>query len=226
MKFLEKPLERQSLTSLIEERLGRAIVTGELSAGEKLTEPELAVRLGVSRAPIREALIGLEFAGLVQTDERGRSVVPVMTHDDIHELYQLRRALEPLAAQAAAERMTPEIRARLRDNVQRTLNAQSNAELAALDTEFHDLIFEASGMPRLRQLWQCIRYQIELWLNQMLPQFVVHCEESQINARTARAHSEIIEILIQGDGEAAAERTKKHLKSWLPLVSSVEQPKE
>jgi len=211
---------------MIEERLGRAIVTGELSAGEKLTEPELASRLGVSRAPVREALIGLEFIGLVQTDNRGYSVVPSMTCDDIHELYLLRLALEPLATQFAAERMTPETLDLLQQNIQQTRDASSSAELAVLDTEFHNLIFEASGMPRIKQFWHCIRSQIELWLNQMQPQLAVHDEESQINVRTANSHAALTEILSRGDGHSAAEWARKHLHSWLPLISGVVQPTE
>jgi DNA-binding GntR family transcriptional regulator len=218
MSLLGKPVERQSLTEVIEARLSRAIVCGELTAGEKLTEPELASRLGVSRAPVREALIGLEFAGLVQSDERGRSMVSVMTAEDIQEIYQLRLALEPLAIQFAAQRMTPEVISQLQANIQRTQAVQTHPELAAVDAEFHHLIVQASGMPRLCRAWQCIRFQIELWLNQMQPQHSPDFDKTR--QKTIETHTRLVKKLSAGDDTGAAEAMRKHIVGWLPIIES------
>lgn len=212
MSFLEKPVERQSLSAVIEERLCRAIVSGEFPPGGKLAEPELAARLGVSRAPIREALIGLEFAGLVQSDERGRSIVPELTADDIREIYLLRLALEPLAARFATERMTPQILEQLSQNAEKTGTVRNHTELAALDTEFHDLIFHASGMSRLKQVWQCIRYQIELWLNQMQPRFSEGFETTR--QQTMTSHQALTQAIGSGNGQYAEEMSCAHIQGW------------
>ncbi len=217
MNLLKSPIERQSLSAVIEDRLGRAIVAGEFSAGEKLTEPELASRLGVSRAPVREALIGLEFRGLVQFDDRGRSSVPVMTDSDIQEIYLLRLSLEPLAAGKAAEQMTPKIVQLLMQNIEETHAVQTQTELAAVDTAFHGLIFEASGLPRLIQFWKCIRSQIELWLNQMQPRIAP--ELNQTRERTIQSHSELLRIIQTGDGDRAAALMKDHVVGWTPHLS-------
>ena len=206
------PLERQSLSSAVRERLSRAIVTGEFSAGDKLAEPDLAARLGVSRAPVREALIGLEFAGLVTSDERGRTSVPVMQPEDLEEIFLVRLALEPLAAQQAALRITPSQVAALRDNIQRTRAVTSQAELSAIDTEFHELVFQASGMPRLCQIWRSICYQIELWLNQMQPTVSERLEE--VRRITTQSHEELLASLESGDPERAGATMREHINGW------------
>lgn len=206
------PLERQSLSSAVRERISRAIVTGEFSAGDKLAEPVLAARLGVSRAPVREALIGLEFAGLVTSDERGRTSVPVMQPEDLEEIFLVRLALEPLAAQQAALRITPSQIAALRDNIQRMRSVTAQSELSAIDIEFHELMFQASGLPRLCQMWRSICYQIELWLNQMQPTVSQRLEE--VRRITVESHEELVASLESGDSERAAATMREHINGW------------
>ncbi|HEY4260120.1 MAG TPA: GntR family transcriptional regulator [Schlesneria sp.] len=212
MSLLGKPLERQSLSAVVQERLSRAIMTGELSEGTKLAEPDLAARLGVSRAPVREALIGLECIGLVTSDDRGRTSIAALQAEDIEDIFCVRLALEPLASRKAAARMTPEIIATLSDNIARTRTVKAQFDLSAIDTEFHDIIFQASGMRCLHQVWRGIRYQVELWLNQMQPLVSSRFEETR--DITANNHQTLLNALVSGDPEVVAAEAIIHIEGW------------
>src|SRR5689334_10575926 len=84
------PLSRRSLADDASARIRRAIVAGELSAGTTLPEDKLAAQLGVSRVPIREALVELGQEGLVDFDPRGRCRVRTFTEEDFEELFSMR----------------------------------------------------------------------------------------------------------------------------------------
>src|SRR4051794_31751949 len=88
------PLSRRSLAEDATARIRRAIVAGEVMAGAALSEDGLAVQLGVSRVPVREALMQLEQEGLVEFDQRGRCRVRTFTEEDLEELYSMRCTLE------------------------------------------------------------------------------------------------------------------------------------
>jgi len=222
LSILGKPLERQRLSETVQDRLSRAIVSGQLVAGHKLTEPELASQLGISRAPIREALIGLECAGLVHSDERGRTMVPVMQREDLEEIYLLRWALEPLAAQQAARHLDAAGLKTLRDNVMQTQRVTTEPELAFLDTEFHHQILIYTRMPRLQQVWQFVRYQIELWLNQMQPLCSHSFDETR--QHTVESHLQLIEVLSTQDSTRAFTAMQEHLVIWRRLLDHMCEP--
>src|SRR5439155_14922646 len=84
------PIRRNtSLTKEVVDRLRKAILEGELAEGTSLPEAQTAVKLGVSRVPVREALVELERQGLVQFDPNGRACVRAFTDADIQEILSL-----------------------------------------------------------------------------------------------------------------------------------------
>jgi DNA-binding GntR family transcriptional regulator len=128
------------------------IAEGALPPGAPLREEELAARCGVSRTPVREALLRLEREYLIRRSEGARSFVADWSLDDIAEMFTLRAMLEGHAAARAATRFEAGALARLRD-----LNDRLGAAVAAGDTEgflaanraFHDLVLETAQSPRL-----------------------------------------------------------------------------
>ncbi|MFV1956426.1 MAG: GntR family transcriptional regulator [bacterium] len=96
-----KTLREQIVFSLRE-----SIIRGELKPGTKLTEPELAARLGISRTPIRESFRQLESEGFLTVIPRKGAVVSNITRKDIEDFYELKSLLEGYAARIAAEKMT------------------------------------------------------------------------------------------------------------------------
>jgi len=145
-------LKSSSLPTLIQEKVERMILEGELNAGERLNESDLALRFGVSRGPIREALRTLEELGLVQ-QQRNRGVfvreVSVQEADDIYELRELLDELvgRKLAKSIAVGQME-QLRALLGDMDQATSEQDFN-RYHQLNLQFHDLMVTFAGNPKL-----------------------------------------------------------------------------
>ena len=108
-----RTIEPISLTTTIFNRLVEAITSGEFEPGQKLSESDLARRLGISRGPLREALGRLEGRLVMRTPRLGVSVID-FGRDDLDHLFLVREALEGMAARLAAERMTTAELGRLR----------------------------------------------------------------------------------------------------------------
>jgi DNA-binding GntR family transcriptional regulator len=129
----------RSLASLVAQEIEAMILAGTLAAGERLNEQQLAVRLGVSRGPVREAVRGLERSGLVVSVRNQGSYVRSVSASEALEIYDLRAALTGLACARLAEAATAEQRGMLDDLVQR-MEAAWQAEAAsayyALNLEF------------------------------------------------------------------------------------------
>ena len=136
------------------ERLRNAIVTGTVRPNERLVEADLAVRLEVSRTPVRESLKKLAAEGLVLNRKCGW-VVREHTSDEIRQIYEARSALEGYCARLAAERGTDaEIRAITSHHTvqDRSAMKSSRQRLVAVNDAFHDAIIHAAHNQQLARL--------------------------------------------------------------------------
>ncbi|MFI1912873.1 GntR family transcriptional regulator [Nocardia sp. NPDC020380] len=147
------------------------IIRRTLPPGQRLTEEALAERYGVSRVPVREALRTLEAEGFVWSRPYVGVFVAELTESEAADLLEIRALLEPLCARRAAERRTPEQVGRLKELVRLGLDALADerfAELARLNSRFHEVLAEASGsavlLQQITQLSQKIAwvYAVEL----------------------------------------------------------------
>jgi DNA-binding GntR family transcriptional regulator len=139
-----------------------AIDRGEFHPGDRLVESELAIRFGVSRTPIREALQRLETQGVVARD--GRSlVVSSLDHDQLGELYVVRAELEGLAARLAAQHAAPEEIAVLWDMIARDRALVDEPErLSRANKRFHRQIHLASHNRYLIQQLEMVHRSMAL----------------------------------------------------------------
>jgi DNA-binding GntR family transcriptional regulator len=138
----------QPLRSLVCDELRRLVITGELAPGTRLVEDRLAARLGVSRNPVREALQTLASEGFVDLLPRRGAVVAQVTADQAEGLFDVRMALEPLAARLAARNASPAQVAQLEavlETARLATDARELDVLAGCNTEFHQLVVAASG---------------------------------------------------------------------------------
>jgi DNA-binding GntR family transcriptional regulator len=152
------------LRELVFEALREAIIQGRLRPGERLMEIQLAEELGVSRTPVREAIRKLELEGLVLMIPRKGAYVSQISMKDIADVFEIRRALEGLAARLAAERSTEEeVEALERALVKIAESAEHEDldEAVALDTDFHEELMKASHNGRLPLLVSNLREQIQ-----------------------------------------------------------------
>ncbi len=209
-------VHRVSLAHSVGAQLCRAIVSGDIPAGTQLSEPALAARLGVSRAPIREALIELELRGLVEFDPQGRTRVPRLTPADLAEIHAVRSALDPLACGLAARHATPESLALLEETLAATRRAKTLGDVSRLDMEFHDRIVAAARNRRLSLCWNGIRDQLELWLTQMHPRHQAATKSTR--EKTVDAHRKLLDAIRRRDDGRATDLARAHVAGWLALM--------
>lgn len=152
---------RQSATERAYRALRRLILDNELPAGGQLLEIEAATMLGMSRTPVREAMVKLEQDGLVELRARhGMRVLP-LSATDISEIYEVITALEGAAAEAAARKgLSEESLASMRQALRDMDSALARDDLkawSAADERFHRLLVNAAGNKRLTamldQVW-------------------------------------------------------------------------
>lgn len=140
-----------TLKSHIFQRLRTAIVSGDYRPGERLNESKIARDFGVSRIPVREALMQLQETGLVMNHERRGMFVTLLGEEDVQRINSLRVVLEAEALKLCRRNMGKKDAVRLTDVVTRMEAWSEGTEMDAanLDLEFHRTLWEAAGNPYL-----------------------------------------------------------------------------
>jgi DNA-binding GntR family transcriptional regulator len=154
-----------TLSETVTERIRVAIIKGELKPGEKLAEPVLASRLGVSRSPVREALVRLESEGLVEKENNHGFYVWEPTQKDVDEILSVRVMVETFAAEMILDRLTDEHLEHLESIYETQVKAVEKNDHLALtreDRRFHDYLIELTGNTRLIEGWKRLMGQWEL----------------------------------------------------------------
>ncbi len=151
------------LREVVCETLREAIISGVLKPGERLMEIQLAEELGVSRTPVREAIRKLEMEGFVVMIPRRGTYVADISIKDINDVFEIRTALDVLAAGLAAERISDE---ELEEMERMMVEIAEYAEegdmdkIVEADTRFHDVLYKASRNERLVGIVSNLREQI------------------------------------------------------------------
>ena len=178
--------------------------------------------LGVSRAPIREALIELETRGLVEFDSTGHTRIPALTPRDIEEILTVRLMIDPVAAGLAAERGTPRSFEALEANIVATGSAKTLADVSRLDAEFHDRIVRATGNRRLLLCWNVLKDQFGLWLTQM--QLRHEAATHRTRQETVESHRRLLDVIRAGDPKKASDEGRRHVAGWIRLMPEPPAP--
>jgi DNA-binding GntR family transcriptional regulator len=164
-------LAHKQLWEAVSDQLRDEILDGRLAAGSRLVETELAVRFGVSRGPIRDALQELSRAGLAVDLPRRGTFVSSLTERDLSEVYVIRQAIEEAAVRLTIERATEADVATLFDAVVAAEAAYESGDLAAAweaDMAFHRSYCELTGNGRLLDLFDHLASQTVLLMRTTL----------------------------------------------------------
>jgi DNA-binding GntR family transcriptional regulator len=214
------PLRRsEQLGEEIEER----IVTGVYPPGTRLDEQELAASFGVSRTPVREALIQLASAGLIDVRPRRSAIVPEMSAERLYEMFEVMAELEAMCGQLAARRIRPEELEQLQEAHRACEVARDAGDpdtYYQLNEVFHRRIYEAShngflaeqAMALHRRLRPYRRLQLRV-RNRMSTSF--------------SEHAEIVAAIVEGDGAKVADTLRAHVvmqgERFTDLVSTLRE---
>ena len=197
------------LRELVLEAIREAIIGGTLKPRERLMEIQLAEELGVSRTPIREALRELELEGFIVMVPRKGAFVADMTFKDIADIFEIRVALEGLAAGLAAERITDEEMEDMERHLVEKADAiarQDMARLIEVDTGFHEGIYKASRNQRLWTIINNLREQIQRFRTTSLA-YPGRMKQS------LEEHRSIVEAIHARDVALARQLTQEHIEN-------------
>lgn len=200
-------LGRVVLGDQVKKYVIEAIMSGEFQPGDRVVVSSLARRLGVSQAPVREAIRDLVLLGFLENRAFKGTSVRSFTPKELYEVYTVRAALESLAARLAAERLTDADVETLRHTLDEMIQAaqrQDEAGMVRLDNRFHQTILRISDNALLYQLWQTL--QFGYWT-------IVTARSSSYDLEElARRHEALLEALVSRDPQQAAAAMQHHIE--------------
>ena len=202
----------RTLSDRVTQTLRQLIVEGELPPGSRLVDGELAERLQISRATVRDAFRRLQHEGVIVNYPYRGYFVAEFDKRDVVDLLSLRGLLEGYAGRVTVEVLTEadfEEMERINQRIER-LDYQTNVqEIRELDIRFHDIVVERSGQPLLLELWSVLDSRLVV-LN-ALSRDVLRMDA----ADTARRHRAYIAELRSRDPERAAMAAAEHYQFYL-----------
>ena len=173
----------------------KSILVGRLKPGAKIIESRLAATLGVSRTPLREALLHLEREGLVRSDLRRGFTVEPLSAREVRETYPLLATLECHAVRTSAPFLSPLLPALERMNAQ-FRRARSAQQALELDTNWHNTLISSSNNSRLTGLIASLRRTIRRYE-------LIYMSDTSLLPTSAAQHDAILGALRKHDIEAA-----------------------
>jgi len=197
------------LREVVSETLRQAIKDGTLKPGERLMEIQLADELGVSRTPIREAIRKLELEGFVVMVPRRGTYVADISLKDVAQVFEIRSALEELAAGLAAERITPdelEYLERILVEINEFIDKNEFDKIVDADVRFHDVLYHASRNTRLVEILHNLR-------EQMLRFRSVSMHYPGRLAATWEEHRQMVENIANHNSAMARKVAKRHMEN-------------
>ncbi|OJX67928.1 MAG: hypothetical protein BGO95_06100 [Micrococcales bacterium 73-13] len=196
----------RSLKSELIDELRMDIVQGRLEPGERLVERTLSETYGVSRVPLREAMLHLAAEGFLTITPRRGATVATFTIDSVSDLFDVREQLDSLAARLAAERIDAAGVKRLEQallRAEQTALTDDEAERTVENARFHELIVDLAESPLLTSIMKPIGARVR-WLFS----FMSRAESSPL---LAQEHRRLFELIAGGDGPQAAEYARAHV---------------
>jgi len=195
----------QPLRDQVRDHLRDRIVTGKLQPGDRMVERELAAEYGVSRIPVREAIRILESEGFVSVVPRRGVVVRRMQERDIDELFDVREALEVLAARRATERATkPELRQleKALTAARKALRSGNPDAIGTASDSFHDTLISLAHNELLATMLEPLSGRLH-WL----------FRQNDDPATLYAEHQRLFEAISSGDSDRAAAEALRHVQT-------------
>jgi DNA-binding GntR family transcriptional regulator len=186
--------------------LRERILDGAIDPGVRLPELDLAAEFGVARPTVRAAIQALCHEGLLVREPNRSALIPVLTPEEILDLFSVRIPLECLIVRAVLERGAPLEPAREAIAGLEALPDDAGwSEVVAGDGAFHQALVDAVGSPRLERLYSALSGEIRLCVAQLRPSWASP-------AAIGLEHREVLEVIESGDVAAAEARMTEHLQ--------------
>lgn len=201
-------LRTTTIAEAAADELRRRILAGELPEGTPLKQDALAQEFGVSRIPIREALVQLDGEGLVRIVPHKGAIVSELSTAEITELFELRSLLEPLLLKKSVPKLTTsdfekldQILAEYSDE----LHAKHPGRYGELNTQLHDVLLSRAEQPKTRAIVNSLLVQTDRYTRLQLS---LSADNSK---RAEDEHGRIVQFCHEGNARAAAALLKRHI---------------
>ena len=194
------------------------IVNLELAPGSQISENELAVEMGLSRTPVREALIELSKVEIIESHPQRKSTVSLIDYDLVEESRFMRNLLECAVVELVCEMAGPMDVERLNANIRLQsfyLDGTYTNELMALDNQFHGMLFEIAKKSRIFELIQNIAIHFDRVRGMAL--------SSVKDLKVVQDHQELVEFIRQKDAKGARELMETHLNRYKIDASAIRE---
>ena len=199
-------LQSNSLTTVVQQEIERAILQGEYAPGSKLIEATLAEKMGVSRGPVREAFRMLEEAGLVRNEKNRGVFVRDIPIDEAVEIFDLRAAMDELVGRKLAADISTaqlkEIRS-LVDAMEKAVKAEDARRYHLLNLKFHDRLVEMTGNRKLTSIYRKLIKELSLFRR-------LNLADGWLLPVSAGEHRQIIKAIASGDADVAGRAMFAH----------------
>ncbi|MDJ0384567.1 GntR family transcriptional regulator [Streptomyces sp. G-G2] len=191
------------------EELKGAVLANRLRPGDALSVPALAVQLGISRSPVREAVQRLIHDGLATHVPHRGAVVSTVDVDDVRQLYVVREVMEGLAARLATERLdatkVAELRALLEEHEGVLASGEDEQRHIEMDMAYHRLIREVANNPHLSAALDTIQGKAHLALHSLW-------RSPEAPRLALEEHRRIFTAMTAGDPDAAEQAAREHIR--------------
>jgi DNA-binding GntR family transcriptional regulator len=202
-------LQRKTIADSVAEYIMSKIMTGAYPGGSPIRQESIAAELGVSRIPVREALLQLEAEGLIVNRPHRGAVVADLSADDAVELFEARLLLEPHMVRVAISKVTADELSHLEGilhQYERGIETQRDpTELSKLNWEFHTALLEPARRPRTMALIQTLYNSADRYLR-------LQIEPLAAQTKARDEHRTIFEAYARRDALATARLLKNHIK--------------
>lgn len=200
---------RRTAQELVRDTLRAAILSGEIPAGMRLVQADLAEQLQVSTTPVREALRSLAAEGLVKLDAHRGAVVRRLDDAEVLEIFELRSLLEP----AVLERAIPRISEEQLDEaaaIEAEMSTETDpARWAQLNRRFHGVFMTAAQSERLRQMVETLQDAFSAYIVSAM------ARDGQRRDRANEQHRTLLEAVRNRDVAAATQAMVSHMRLTL-----------
>ena len=217
MKLLER-LPRETGRDYALRNIKENIVNLELAPGSQISENELAAEMGLSRTPVREALIELSRVRIIEIHPQKKSTVPLIDYDLVEESRFMRNLLECAVVELDCKMAGPVDLERLSANIRLQkfyLDNYYTNELMTLDNQFHGMLFDIAKKGRVFQLIQNIAIHFDRVRGMAL--------SSVKDLKVVQDHQELVEFIRQKDAKGARELMETHLNRYKIDASAIRE---
>jgi DNA-binding GntR family transcriptional regulator len=202
----------RSIGEMVYEVIRQAIISGAFAPGERLRQESLAAAIGVSRLPVRSALVQLESEGLVTFHPRRGAVVRSLTLAQIREIYETRELLESHALAKSMATMTPQRLKELRQLASAMDAEHEGGGFVDTRVAFYRALYDAENNPQLVEIIETLRSSVGRYLLGW-----------RLSTGHPGGHKQLVEFMRRGDLAAAQDWLKAHLEQVRRGVEEIVQ---